>query len=145
MKSMHTLSTLALTLFLLLAGALHFGGQNRLAAAPSLPPRPTLTPTPLVTARIILQADDYRGGWSAVQWQGNDGAWHDVESWQGRLETGVQSWRVLPKDFGTGPFRWIVSDGPDGKLLAHSAPFALPTGGQILLVPVQPAAPASQP
>jgi hypothetical protein len=43
------------------------------------------------------------------------GNWHDVEAW----------W-VAAKDFGTGPFRWVIYRGQAGELLAISQAFYLP-------------------
>ena len=61
-----------------------------------------------------------------MQWQDFDGNWHDVEGWRGFAEGSGKLWWVAQKDFGTGPFRWIVESGPDGEILATSAPFTLP-------------------
>jgi hypothetical protein len=33
---------------------------------------------------------------------------------------------VAAKDFGTGPFRWVVTQGKNGRPLATSALFNLP-------------------
>jgi hypothetical protein len=77
-----------------------------------------------------------------VQWQDKAGGWHDVEGWQGTLEPdgspapqggtgagrdGSKRWWVAAKDFGTGPFRWIVTQGKNGRPLAASAWFNLPS------------------
>ncbi len=35
-------------------------------------------------------------------------------------------WWVAAKDFRTGPFRWAILSGPDGKVSRSSAPFNLP-------------------
>jgi hypothetical protein len=69
--------------------------------------------------------------WTAVQWQDSRGRWHDVEGWRGQLEAvangrGTKRWWVAQKDFGTGPFRWVVRRGQEGALLAASQPFSLP-------------------
>jgi hypothetical protein len=67
------------------------------------------------------------GAWAIVQWEDNYSGWHNVEGWQGSLENGGrQRWWVAPKDFGTGPFRWQVKQGPDGLVLGTSVPFNLP-------------------
>lgn len=86
-----------------------------------LPVRPpTATPEPKGDndksdgARIMLlaQGRDYSeidDWWAVVQWQDAAGVWHDVEGWQGNFNAQHQvSWRIAPKDFGTGPFRWTV-------------------------------------
>lgn len=64
--------------------------------------------------------------WSVVQWQDANGDWQTVEGWQGTLENGVRRWWVHPKDFDTGPFRWVVLDSPGGSLVAGSKSFTLP-------------------
>lgn len=77
-------------------------------------------------------------GWAVVQWQAPDsGGWHEVEGWRGPLPGNTQWW-VHPKDFGTGPFRWAIYDGPGGKLLGASEPFNLPSGAnQVIKVEVE--------
>ncbi len=53
--------------------------------------------------------------------------WHDVEGWRSVLGSGgYQRWTVEAKDFGTGPFRWVVYQSPGGSLIAASEPFTLP-------------------
>jgi hypothetical protein len=113
-----------------------------------LPPRETPTPVPSgaakgddapVGARIELRATGAPGGaWAGVQWQDSIGGWRDVEGWQGSLSVhGCQSWWVAARDFGCGPFRWVVLEGPGGALLASSAPFDLPgASGEVLVVEV---------
>lgn len=102
-----------------------------------LPPRPTLTPTPTGSdtaepVRIrLLAGPDYANTWVLVQWQGGLGDWNDVDGWLGQIETLADGqlgkrWRVLPKDYDTGPFRWVILDAPGGAILAASAPFYLP-------------------
>jgi hypothetical protein len=111
-------------------------------AGTSLPPRDPATPTPgpdrdkgkdkakPVGAYIELQTPvGAAGAWSVVQWQDSAGGWHDVEGWRGPLsDANNRRWWVAAKDFGTGPFRWAVTQGPGGPLLGVSAPFNLPGG-----------------
>ncbi|MCL4296094.1 MAG: hypothetical protein KJ077_10220 [Anaerolineae bacterium] len=66
-------------------------------------------------------------GWAVVQWQDSAGNWHDVEGWQGPLP-GNTRWWVAAKDFGSGLFRWVVTQGPGGSVMSKSAPFNLPGG-----------------
>lgn len=61
-----------------------------------------------------------------VQWQSEDGSWHDVDGWRGPVVAGSVHWGVAEKDFATGPFRWVVRDGPGGRILAISNLFNLP-------------------
>ncbi len=107
-------------------------------AGPTLPPRdpPTATPPPKkssgkdkpIGAYIELQVQPGRAGlWSVVQWQNSAGGWHEVEGWRGTLEAGGNiRWWVAAKDFGTGPFRWIITEGSGGRLLGASQTFNLP-------------------
>jgi hypothetical protein len=78
-----------------------------------------------VGAHIALHADGLTG-WSVVQWQDSDGNWQTVEGWQGNLEAGRAVWWVHPKDFNTGPFRWVVLTEANGTVIATSDPFMLP-------------------
>lgn len=66
------------------------------------------------------------GAWSVVQWQDSNGDWHPVAGWQGGLDNGYRRWWVHPKDFGTGPFRWVIYASPGGVLIAAGEPFKLP-------------------
>jgi len=64
------------------------------------------------------------------------GNWHDVEGWQGTLDSvatgeggtvmGKKVWWVAERDLGTGPFRWVVTRDEGGRLLGTSEPFDLP-------------------
>jgi len=128
---------------LLVVGA---AGRTRptLAAPPALPPRPGYNPGGSnelngssggsgsghgrMGAHIELQAQPEQTGlWSVVQWQDSGGGWHDVEGWRGLLEAnGCKRWWVAAKDFGTGPFQWVVYRKPDSQPLAVSDPFNLP-------------------
>jgi len=78
---------------------------------------------------IELVAPEHAGAWSVVQWQDVNGHWQSVDGWHGSLDnTGYIRWWVAVKDFGTGPFRWVVGQ-------SNSAPFNLPAGaGQTLTV-----------
>ncbi|MCB0213127.1 MAG: hypothetical protein KDJ52_27545 [Anaerolineae bacterium] len=80
-------------------------------------------------AYIELQmAGDGSGLWAAVQWQDSEGNWQPVEGWQGPLGPGGQQrWWVAAKDFGSGPFRWVVSAEARSTALDGSAAFNLPT------------------
>ena len=76
----------------------------------------------LQTQSVPLEA------WTVIQWQDTAGTWHDVAGWQGTLEpVGNKRWWVAAKDFGRGPFRWLVRQGQTGHKLTVSTPFNLPT------------------
>jgi hypothetical protein len=110
-------------------------------AGSGLPGRNTPTPTPPpssdgdddndggpIGAYIELHVPDApAGAWTVVQWQNELDDWYDVEGWRGTLdEQGRRRWWVAKKDFGTGPFRWVVKQGPNGSVLGSSTPFNLP-------------------
>ncbi len=111
-----------------------------LAAPLALPPRPTPSPTPTpisettsrpeppAGAHIALRAPAAPpGAWSIVQWQDEAGDWHDVKGWQGAFDSDTQKvWWTAEKDFGTGPFRWMIHQGQGGRFLAASESFYLP-------------------
>ena len=80
------------------------------------------------------------GVWSVVQWQDSDGNWHNVDGWQGHLNsTGIRRWWVAAKDFSKGPFRWQIFNAPNGQLLATSVAFTLPhEANSVLRVEVSP-------
>ncbi len=75
--------------------------------------------------------------WTVVQWQDAWGDWRAVEGWQGEMDdvavdaagvvSGHKTWWVAQKDFGAGPFRWVVTQGKGGALLAASESFDLPS------------------
>ncbi len=67
------------------------------------------------------------GAWAVVQWQDSAGGWRDVEGWSGTVSDSSQWW-VHPKDFGTGPFRWVITRGKGGPVQSASEPFYLPAG-----------------
>lgn len=134
---------LRLLLLSLLLGL--WSGGAILPATPAyadLPPRPTLPPEededeparPLV-APLILSTDPSRSDlWSVVQWQGAAGTWHDVAGWRGSVVKGRTIWWVEQKDFGKGPFRWVIQQGEGGPVVATSAPFTLPSQAKKALV-----------
>jgi hypothetical protein len=111
---------------------------SRPVQAGGLPPRDTPTPQlvhegkhdkagPPAGAYIELIAPAMPvGAWAVVQWQDSNRGWHDVEGWQGEVATSSRWW-IHPKDFGTGPFRWVVMTRSDGLLWAVSASFNLPS------------------
>lgn len=74
--------------------------------------------------------------WAVVQWQDSTGTWHEVEGWRGALTAdGYQQWWVAAKDFGAGPFRWVITPDSNGSPLAISLPFKLPIqANQILQI-----------
>jgi hypothetical protein len=131
-------TTFLLAFLIVLIGALLLAWPSPVMhAGPGLPPRETPTPTrpsgddddgKPAGAHIILQVQSAPVEvWTVVQWQDSAGSWHDIEGWSGALDEGDQKvWWVAPKDFGTGPFRWLVYPGQGGKLLAQSELFYLP-------------------
>lgn len=85
------------------------------------------------------------GAWVGVQWRDRFGRWHAVEGWQGPMELLVDSgvaarqWAVYPKDYGRGPFRWVVYTAQGGRVWATSARFNLPdSSGSTLVIRLAP-------
>ena len=130
------------TLFWLMLTILTMGiGMSLTAPAQAdnpLPPRETPTPAPAdrrqssrsepMGAYIELIAPGAPAeAWGTVQWQDSAGGWQDVAGWQGPVVSSARWW-VAAKDFGTGPFRWRVTQGPGGVEWGVSAPFHLPAG-----------------
>lgn len=72
--------------------------------------------------------------WIVVQWHDHVDTWRDVSGWQGTLDTiyqedgwvGVKELWISAEDLNSGPFRWLVYQGENGRLLATSDPFYLP-------------------
>jgi hypothetical protein len=128
-------------------GLLLIGNWQPAAQAGILPPpRATLTPTPHAhptegTYIELRLPTDNLNLWTVVQWQDGVGDWHNVDSWQGILDSihdhkGDKIWWVLPYSYGTGPCRWLVYDRPGGKLLATSHSFYLPLAKQHVVAEV---------
>jgi len=102
-------------------------------------PTPHYTPTvPSDMGTIILQGSSQLAGLGTqMQWVDELGRWHNVDNWRGQLDTtGRISWLVYPKDFNTGPFRWVVYNR-DGSIRFESQPFHLPSTGQGYLTSVE--------
>jgi hypothetical protein len=133
--------------------------------APPKAPTPTATTAPSASARkpgpaggfiklcvqltpsALWDTVDWQDLWTVVEWQDARGTWHDVEGWQGGLDevvtgdggefVGHKTWWVVKSDLGTGPFRWLVYEGRQGRRLATSVPFNLPdTKGRTVRVEV---------
>jgi hypothetical protein len=114
-------------------------------AQAGLPPRDTPTPTSPdkdqgkkeKPAGAYIELQTPSGSWGVVQWQDSSGGWHDVEGWQGALPASSRWW-VHPKDFGSGPLRWVVLASQDGPVIGVSVPFSLPkAANQTIQVTVQ--------
>lgn len=122
-------------------------GMTVVVTADNLPPRPIPDgglPQSNRGATIVLQVTPPQAGWAVVQWQDHLGNWHDVDGWRGAPDAnGEVRWWVGGEHFGTGPYRWLVFDAPDGTLLGSSAPFDMPVANrQVVTVPVFLGAPA---
>jgi len=142
---------------------LPLAAQAAPAAIPPVPTRPpTPTPTPIASAsaqaappdgsRIELRVKfsdtwpevgmQWQDLWTVVQWRDDRGYWHNVEGWQGTLDevqdgVGEKVWWVAEADLGKGPFRWLVYQERDGRLLVASDSFYLPSDvGRVALVEV---------
>ena len=78
--------------------------------------------------------------WVEVEWQNPvDSSWQVVTGWQGDLDytdSGVayKQWAVDQRDYGTGPFLWVVCVKKGGAVMATSQTFKLPTDSAANLV-----------
>ncbi len=72
----------------------------------------------------LANASRFIGAMAVVQWQDSQQQWLDVPGWRSMLGARVSRWWVSPRDFGAGPFRWIILR--DKTLIAQSQPFTLP-------------------
>ena len=135
MKDNKRIFVLWLTAAALALGLLALALPMPPAAYADLPPRETPTPVPghkhsqqnsPAGATIVLNVSGApAGAWAVVQWQDSAGGWRDVEGWSGTLSDSSRWW-VHPKDFGSGPFRWVVAQGRGGVVWGVSQPFSLP-------------------
>lgn len=149
-----------IALFSLGAGVLLLLGAGRATANGfDLPPRETPPEVAVVQpngegARVHLQAhfsQDWPWDslhwqedlWLKVQWLDQEGAWQDVDGWQGSLDAiqQVEDWMGVKEIWladgllGTGPYRWQVYEKDNGRLLTSSEPFYLPSkGGDLMAV-----------
>jgi hypothetical protein len=88
-------------------------------------------------AHIELRVQAGLGGvWTIVQWQDGVGRWHDVEGWRAQVEQDQPvNWWVAPEDTNTGPYRWLVYQDQDRRVVVWaSEAFYLPKRGETLVV-----------
>lgn len=147
-KLVSCLGALSLMCLAMVAGG--WSAPANADTAPALtqaaPPRPTIQPlnAPLSASspygahiELILQSTWPAGAIAVVQWGDTRGNWFNVEGWRGSLGSSIRSirWWVARKDYGTGPFRWIVRDLSREQTLAISATFNLPRAdGQLITI-----------
>jgi len=79
----------------------------------------------------LANASRFIGAMAVVQWQDSQQQWLDVPGWRSMLGARVSRWWVSPRDFGAGPFRWIILR--DKTIIAQSQPFTLPKKAGITL------------
>jgi len=72
--------------------------------------------------------------WITVEWLDSNGMWQPVVGWQGQADlidgSGnlVKQFGVYQQNYGQGPFRWAVYNGPSGGSLLEVSPnFNLPS------------------
>ena len=85
--------------------------------------------------------------WHVVEWNDHDGNWIPVDGWQGRFDTIFPEETVMVaqrelwatnEHLGTGPFRWLVYEGENGRLMKTSEAFYLPDeAGDVVTVRVE--------
>lgn len=107
-------------------------GPTRVQPTPLPPPTPTpeQSPSPRKPVATLLLSVPVTTTqlFSVVQWQDINGGWNDVESWRGAVIGGKTIWWVEQKDWGTGPFQWVVyrHEASGDHVLGVSEPFSLP-------------------
>ena len=107
---------------------------------------PIVCPPPPEASITLTVVNAPAGAWTAVQWSVPGGTtWYNVETWVGPLDQAQYGWMphwVDRKDYGTGPFRWVVYDkdpSQGGGIWAVSDPFYFPTrDGQMVWTQITP-------
>ncbi len=70
---------------------------------------------------------------TVVQYYDASGQWRDVSGWvQPLRNTNQVLWNVLRRDWGTGPYRWVVKNATKGYVMATTSGFYLPAAGTYL-------------
>ena len=116
---------------LLIASSLSAPAQGSVAGWPV---RPVDTPTPgskLAGGAIELHVTGLHQTaplFAVVQRQDGLGRWQDIDRWRGEIKGDRVVWYVAEKDFGAGPFRWLVYH--ESAILGTSEPFSLPTASR---------------
>jgi hypothetical protein len=72
--------------------------------------------------------------WLIVQWQADNGSWQDVPGWQGHFDTIQPGDQWLGQKYfwaddpllGSGPYRWLVIDTKNSRVVGTSEPYYLP-------------------
>ena len=74
---------------------------------------------------------------TVVQYRNASGGWDDVTGWvQPLRNTSTVLWNVWRRDWGTGPYRWLVKNESQNYVMATSTGFYLPGAGTYLDVSV---------
>jgi hypothetical protein len=114
-----------------------FGAITMSDAAAAMPANlerawPTQTPTPDIAGIAIRVIDPPEHAWVQIQWSTWAKVnWYPVESWSGPLSQNENGWGAVwyeRKDYGSGPFRWVVFDGnpaQGGQVWGMTIPFYL--------------------
>ena len=103
---------------------------TRVPATDLPPPTPvatTIPKLPVATIRLRIQGVVSVPLISVVQWQDAQGNFRDVEGWRGSVTNGQTVWWVEAKDWGSGPFQWVVYAADSHEPIATSKPFQLPS------------------
>jgi len=70
---------------------------------------------------------------TVVQFYDASGQWQDVGGWiQPLRNTNTVLWNVWRRDWGRGPFRWVVKNASKGYVMASTSGFYLPAAGTYL-------------
>ena len=74
---------------------------------------------------------------TVVQFRNASGQWEDVSGWvQPLRNTSTVLWNVWRRDWGTGPYRWVVKNEAQNYVMASSTGFYLPGAGTYLDITV---------
>ncbi|HRA52529.1 MAG TPA: SH3 domain-containing protein [Thermoflexales bacterium] len=74
---------------------------------------------------------------TVVQFRNASGQWQDVSGWvQPLRNTSTVLWNVWRRDWGTGPYRWLVKNEAQNYVMATSTGFYLPGAGTYLDIAV---------
>ncbi len=126
-------------------------GVRAMPPPPPLPPdtpTPTPSPTPAVSRMPPIAGGSVRlevvfpatWPWAQVhwqslrlrvQWQDQEGTWHNTNGWYGCLDTlvglrGYKTWWISEELLGRGPFRWVLYAGEGTQPLVVSEAFTMP-------------------
>jgi hypothetical protein len=101
------------------------------------------TPTPDIAGIGLRVVDPPANAWVQIQWSNwSTSNWYPVDAWSGPLSQNDNGYGAVwfePKDYGTGPFRWVVFDrnpATGGQVWAISDTFYLGWSGTLTILDI---------